>query len=76
MRLRTEAEWQYAVRAGSSGSRYGDLDTIAWHNSNSGNQTHEVAGKQPNEWGLHDMLGNVWEWVTELVLSVRAGQCD
>lgn len=65
MRLPTEAEWEYAARSGNSGSRYGDLDTIAWYDRNSGSQTHEVGGKQPNPWGLHDMLGNVWEWVAD-----------
>ena len=63
MRLPTEAEWEYAARAGSNGSRYGDLNVIAWHSGNSGKQTHEVGQKQPNSWGLYDMLGNVWEWV-------------
>ncbi len=65
MRLPTEAEWEYAARAGSSGSRYGDLDGIAWYSVNSEGKTHEVGGKQPNLWGLHDMLGNVWEWVAD-----------
>jgi formylglycine-generating enzyme required for sulfatase activity/tRNA A-37 threonylcarbamoyl transferase component Bud32 len=63
MRLPTEAEWEYAARAGSTGSRYGAVDQIAWYLDNSGGQTHPVSGKQPNAWGLYDMLGNVWEWV-------------
>jgi formylglycine-generating enzyme required for sulfatase activity len=61
-RLPTEAEWEHACRAGSSGPRYGPLDDIAWYRGNSGEEIHEVGGKQPNAWGLHDMLGNVWEW--------------
>jgi formylglycine-generating enzyme required for sulfatase activity len=63
MRLPTEAEWEYAARAGSSADRYGDPDDIGWHGANSDHQTHEVGQKQPNAWKLHDMLGNVWEWV-------------
>jgi formylglycine-generating enzyme required for sulfatase activity len=61
-RLPTEAEWEYACRAGTSGPRYGDLDEIAWYRGNSGDRLHEVAGKRPNGFGLYDMLGNVWEW--------------
>jgi formylglycine-generating enzyme required for sulfatase activity len=62
-RLPTEAEWEYAARAGSAEPRYGVLDAIAWHTGNSGRGTRPVKQRQPNSWGLHDMLGNVWEWV-------------
>ena len=62
-RLPTEAEWEYAARAGTSGDRYGDLDAIAWYRDNSGGHPHPVGQKAPNAWGLHDMLGNVEEWV-------------
>lgn len=65
-RLPSEAEWQYACKAGSSGYRYGELDQIAWYNENSGGQIHNVGGKAPNGWGLYDMLGNVWEWCWDL----------
>lgn len=61
-RLPTEAEWEHACRAGTTEPRYGPLDEIAWHRGNSGERLHEVAGLRPNAWGLHDMLGNVWEW--------------
>lgn len=61
-RLPTEAEWEHACRAGTGGPRYGVLDEIAWYRGNSGGRIHEVGGKRPNTWGLHDMLGNVWEW--------------
>jgi formylglycine-generating enzyme required for sulfatase activity len=61
-RLPSEAEWEYACRAGSTGVRYGELDEIGWYRGNSGDEVHDVAGKAPNAWGLHDMIGNVWEW--------------
>ncbi len=64
-RLPTEAEWEYAARGRSLGSRYGSLDSIAWYWSNSGGRTNEVGRKQPNRYGLYDMLGNVWEWTAD-----------
>jgi uncharacterized repeat protein (TIGR02543 family) len=64
-RLPTEAEREYAARAGTVGETYGVLDQIAWYITNSGSRTHEVAQKVPNAFGLYDMLGNVWEFVQD-----------
>jgi len=65
-RLPTEAEWQYACKAGTTGYRYGELDQIAWYSENSGGKLQEVGRKEPNAWGLYDMLGNAWEWCWDL----------
>lgn len=65
-RLPSEAEWQYACKSGTTGYRYGELDKIAWYNENSGGKIHEVEKKEPNSWGLYDMLGNIWEWCWDL----------
>ncbi len=64
-RLPTEAEWEYACRAGSLEDRYGDLNEIAWYGGNSGGSVHPVGLKAANAFGLHDMLGNVWEWCSD-----------
>jgi formylglycine-generating enzyme required for sulfatase activity len=64
-RLPTEAEWEFAARAGSSQAYYGMVPKIAWYAENSGDAPHAVGSKQPNAWGLYDMLGNVKEWVLD-----------
>jgi formylglycine-generating enzyme required for sulfatase activity len=61
-RLPTEAEWEYASRAGTTGPYAGNIDALTWYSANSGSQPHPVGQKQPNGLGLYDMYGNVWEW--------------
>ena len=64
-RLPTEAEWEYAARAGTTGPYYANPNAIAWHRGNSGDRTRRVGRKAPNGFKLYDMLGNVWEWVAD-----------
>ena len=64
-RFPTEAEWEYAARAGTIGPIYGELDAVAWYVDNSGRQTHPVKQKTANPWGLFDMVGNVCEWCSD-----------
>jgi formylglycine-generating enzyme required for sulfatase activity len=65
-RLPTEAEWEHACRAGTTGPRYGPLDEIAWYRGNSDERIHDVGGKRPNDWGLYDLLGNAWDWCWDI----------
>lgn len=70
-RLPSESEWEYACCSGTAGLNYlqdstGDIDALAWHFSNSGGELHRVGTKQPNAWGLFDMLGNTSEWCQDV----------
>jgi formylglycine-generating enzyme required for sulfatase activity len=65
-RLPTEAEWEYAARAGAGPERAEDIGAVGYHTGNSNLQSHPVRSLPPNAWGLYDMRGNVWEWVDDV----------
>ena len=73
-RLPSEAEWEFACRAGSSEVRYGELDDIAWYSANSSLELHEVGLKKPNDFGLYDTIGNAWEWCWDIYDSEIYGE--
>ncbi len=79
IQLPTEAQWEYACRAGTksqfySGNVDNDLDAVGWYARNSAGKVHPVGEKKPNAWGLYDMHGNIWQWVQDWFGKYPAGQ--
>ena len=72
-RLPTEAEWEYACRAGTEGPYAGSLSDLGWYSDNSENTTHSAGLKRANAWGLYDMHGNVWAWCQDWCGDYPAG---
>ncbi|MSR28358.1 MAG: hypothetical protein EXS03_02135 [Phycisphaerales bacterium] len=76
LRLPTEAEWEYACRAGSTEPTYGALDQVAWTTLNAQERTHPVGAKLPNGLGFYDMIGNVWEWTNDWYAADYYKACE
>lgn len=72
-KLPTDAQWQYACRGRATGYRYGNIEEIAWFEQNSEKRVHEVKTREKNDFGLFDMIGNVWEWCFDLYDEERYG---
>lgn len=73
-RLPTEAEWEYAARAGASGDDVSDLQRVGWHAGNAGGRAHPARQRAPNAWGLYDVRGNLWEWVQDYHARYSPGE--
>lgn len=72
--LPTEAQWEYACRAGTTAAHYAEpVEAVAWHRGNSSGQTHQVGQKQANAWGFHDFYGPVWQWCRDWYAPYPAG---
>jgi formylglycine-generating enzyme required for sulfatase activity len=75
LHLPTEAQWEYACRAGVSAPRYGEVNDIAWHEGNANGETKQVAQKLPNALGFYDMIGNLWEWTSDMYVPGFYATC-
>jgi len=71
--LPTSAQWEYACRAGTTGDYAGNIAEMGWYDTNADSTTHPVAQKKPNPWGLYDVHGNVWQWVSDWYGNVPNG---
>jgi formylglycine-generating enzyme required for sulfatase activity len=74
--LPSEAQWEYACRSGTTTPYAGELERMAWYDSNSGSTTHPVGTKAANAWGLQEMHGNVYEWCSDWYAAKLPGGTD